>query len=248
MNINEIKRLTHEMRLFGLYESIERRLNSFKAEAQTGEEFLRILLEDERQYRKNASAKKLEKKAQFRRDAVIENWDSSIERGMSKTKLRELASLSFWDSKKNLIIVGATGCGKTQLAMALGRAACHHQLKVSFFSTNLLFEEMRAQRSSGKFLSWSKNIRKSDIIIFDDFGLRSFTHDEAMFFVDLFEERYQNKIHIFTSQVNLEGWKNLYEDPVTGQAIVDRIKNPSEEVRLIGNSYRERIGKGGETK
>lgn len=248
MNINELKRLAHEMRLFGLHESMERRLNAFKAEAQTAEELLQMLFEDERQYRKNSNAKKLEKRAQFRRDALIENWDSSIERGISKSKLRELASISFWDSKKNLIIVGATGCGKTQLAMALGRAACHHQLQVSFFSTNLLFEEMRAQRNSGKFLSWSKNIRKSDIIIFDDFGLRSFIHEEAIFLVDLLEERYQNKIHIFTSQVDLDGWKNLYEDPVTAQAIVDRIKNPSEEIRLIGNSYRERIGKGGQTK
>ena len=112
-----------------------------------------------------------------------------------------------------------------------------------FVSTCQFFEEMRAQKHSGKFISWSKTIKKNDIIIFDDFGLRNYDHEEAMFLIDLLEDRYQKKIHIFSSQVDVEGWKSLFEDPVIAEAIIDRIKNPSEKIHLVGNSYRQMLGK-----
>jgi DNA replication protein DnaC len=239
----EIKRLSNELRLYGITENIERRLSISAIEGQTGEELLILLLEDEKQYRKNRSAKTLEKKAQFRRSSLIEDWDSSSERGITKTKLRELSTLNFWHSRKNLIIIGATGSGKTQLSIALGRVACQNQLSVMFISVCQLFEEMRAQRNAGKYLSWAKSVKKFDIIVFDDFGLRNYSHEEALFLIDLLEDRYQKKIHIFNSQVDIDGWCSLFEDLVIGQALIDRIKNPSERIQLIGVSYREKLSK-----
>ena len=227
MKTAEIKRLSHELRLFGIHESFERRVSNASLEGQTGEELLIQLLEDEKLNRKNRTAKMLETKANFRRSALLDEWDFSIERGISKTKFRELAGLNFWDLKKNLIIIGPTGCGKTQLSIALGKVACQNQLSVMFVSVCQLFDEMRAQKSSGKYRHWIKNIKKFDIIVFDDFGLRNYDHEEAMFFIDILEDRYQKKIHIFSSQVDIDGWKSLYEDPVTAEAIIDRIKNPS---------------------
>lgn len=243
MKQTEIKRLSHELRLYGIHENFERRLTLASSEGQTGEELLIRLLEDEKQYRKNRFSKILDNKAKFRRNSLIEDWDFSFERGISKTKLRELATLNFWDSKKNLIIMGPTGSGKTQLSIALGKVACQNQLSVFFISVNQLFEESSAKRNSGKYLSWSKNIKKYDIIVFDDFGLRNYTHDEAVFLIDFLEDRYQNKVHIFSSQVDIDGWSSLFEDPVIAQALIDRIKNPSEKIKLIGESYREKLGK-----
>lgn len=90
------------------------------------------LLEDEKQYRKNLSAKKLDSKAKFRRITLLEDWDFCVDRGITKTKIRELASLQFWNFKKNIIINGPTGCGKTQLSIALGKMACQNQFNVMF--------------------------------------------------------------------------------------------------------------------
>ena len=157
--------------------------------------------------------------------------------------MREFAKLDFWHFKKNIIVLGFTGCGKTQLAIALGRVACQNQLSVLFVSVNQLFEDAKAYRSSGTYLAWAKNIKKHDIIIFDDFGMRSYTHDEAVILIDFLEDRYQKKIQIFTSQVDPDGWQSLFEDPVIAQALIDRIKHPSEKIQLIGGSYRERIGR-----
>jgi DNA replication protein DnaC len=87
---------------------------------------------------------------------------------VSQAKLRELGTVGFWHDKKNLIIVGPTGCGKTQLAIAVGRAACQHKLSVMFFSINRLFEEVSANRASGTLLAWLKKLLKYDVLILDD--------------------------------------------------------------------------------
>ena len=67
MKTAEIKRLSHELRLFGIHESFERRVSNASLEGQTGEELLIQLLEDEKLNRKNRTAKMLETKANFRR-------------------------------------------------------------------------------------------------------------------------------------------------------------------------------------
>ncbi len=243
MNIRELKVLSHELRLFGIHENLECRISQASKDGQTGEELLRLLLEDEKLSRRKRTSKMLETKAKFRRESYLETWDNSFERGVSKTKIRELSNLNFFHEKKNLIITGATGAGKTQLGISIGKAACHNQISVLFTSVNHFLEDMRAQKVSGNFISWRRQIKKNQIIIFDDFGLRSYEHDEAVFLVDLLEDRYQNSVNIFTSQVEEDGWKCLFHDPVIADALIDRVKNPSEKILLIGGSYREKIGK-----
>ena len=239
----EIKKLAHELRLLGIHESFERRCAESAHEGFSAEELLIRILEDEKQNRKNKPSKTLESRAKFRRDSILENWDSTIERGVSKTKLRELASLGFWHDKKNLILVGPTGSGKTQLSIALGRAACQMQLSVLFMPVHQFFEEALASRSSGKFMSWRRKLEKIDVIVFDDFGLRSYTHDEGVILTDFIEERYQKRVHIISSQCEMIGWKSLFEDPVIGDALIDRLANPCERIELTGGSYRKHLGK-----
>ena len=113
MLAREIKTLTHELRLLGMHNSIDRRLEASKNEGLNPADVVLQLLQDERQHRKNIAAKTLETKAKFRRESLLENWDSSFERGISRSKLRELSELGFWQLKKNLVIVGSTGSGKT---------------------------------------------------------------------------------------------------------------------------------------
>lgn len=242
MSLAEIKTLTHQLRLLGMHNAVERRIANARAEGLTVDEFILSLLEDEKQHRKNVATKVLETRAKFRRDSLLENWDNSFDRGITKTKLRELAELGFWTLKKNLIIVGSTGCGKTQLSIALGRAACQMELTVLFISVQQLLAEASAEKGAGNFQKWLRKIKKFDVMILDDFALRPYTHDEAVFMVDLFEDRYRKKIQIISSQVDVGGWKTLFEDPIVADALIDRLKNPSEKIELKGTSYRNKLG------
>jgi len=160
MSIKEIRCLTSELKLHGIYQSLERRLENLSKEGRTPEELVLQLLEDETPHRKNVATKNLETRAKFRRESLLENWDSSFERGVSKSKIRDLATLGFWNLKKNLIIVGSTGSGKTQLSIAIGRSACQLGLSVLFVSVQQLLEEAAAERAAGKFQKWARKTHK----------------------------------------------------------------------------------------
>ncbi len=110
-----------------------------------------------------------------------------------------------------------------------------------FMPVSFLFEEIAAHRTSGKYLSFLKKLTKLDVLILDDFGLRSYTHSEATFLVDLLESRQSSGIQMVTSQVDPKGWKGLFEDPVIADAVIDRIINPSHHIILKGESYREKL-------
>jgi DNA replication protein DnaC len=237
-----IKSLSHELRLFGVHRSVERRCGEALADSLHPSELVRLLLQDEKDQRKEAAGKRLTSRAQFRNGSVLESFDMSFERGITKQKLKELSLLNFFHKKENLLIIGKTGVGKTNLAIALGKKLCEEGETTSFYSSNLMFEEALAERAAGRYLKWIQRMKKITILILDDFALRNYTHEEANTLLEIIEERYQKGITIVTSQVSPAGWSGLFEDPVIAEAIVDRLKNPASVVELKGESYRKRLG------
>ena len=234
-------RLAHELRLFGIHAGIERRSQEALAASHHPLEYLRLIMEDEKLFRQERTAKVLATRAKFRSGATLEEWDHLHDRGLTKTQFREVATLSFYQNRENLLIVGTTGTGKTHLAIALGKKLCSEGTGVHFFSVNLLFEECLAEKAAGRYLNLVSRMKKLPILILDDFGLRTYTHDEANVLMDMLEERYQKGSVIVTSQVDPKGWTKLFEDPVIGEAITDRLTKPSRQITLKGGSYRDKL-------
>lgn len=241
MTVDQVKHLTHQMRLFGFHAACERRAEESLAQGLHPLEFLRLLLEDEQLMRRDLVAKRLITRAKFRSYADLEDWDQSFDRGLPKARLKELFSLAFFHNRENLLILGKTGAGKTRLAMSVGRRLCQEGFSTRFLSVHLFFEELTAERSAGRYLAYLKQLTKVHALILDDLGVRSYSHAEATALLDLLEERYQKGSVLITSQVDPKGWLTLFEDPVIGEAIVDRLKHPSQEVVLTGGSYRPKL-------
>lgn len=241
MILEQTKQLAHQLRLMGVLAHLERRADEAMANQMHPLEFLRLVLEDESLARKDRVAKALATRAHFRSKAEIEDWDSTFDRGVPRPKLKELSALGFYSNKENLLLLGKTGEGKTHMAVALGRRLCAEGIQTLFMPVNLLFEEIAASKVSGGYLKFIRGLNRAKALILDDFGLRNYTHEEATVFVDLLEERYRRGVLIVTSQVDPRGWLKLFEDPVIGEAIVDRIIHPSQRLVLKGGSYRERL-------
>ncbi len=172
--------LANEMKMHGISESLERRLAEFANNPGDPTELIRLLLEDEKISRDNKRASRLVTRARFRRSCQLEDWDQSFDRGISKAQLKELALLNFFHNREHLMLIGGTGSGKTHLAISLGHRLCQQGISTSFASVNLLLEEVSAQRAAGKYLNFIKGLAKISVLILDDFGLRSYQHDEAM--------------------------------------------------------------------
>jgi DNA replication protein DnaC len=237
------KRLAYELGLYGMHGHLEARLKQAMADSQHPAELLNLLFEDEKLFRKDRLSKSLSKRAKFRHEAVLEDWDQSYDRGVTKTALKELFSLEFMRAQENLILLGRTGEGKTQLAISLGKKICDTGMSVGFYSVNMMFEELIAARTAGRFLGFINKIRQTKVLILDDFALRNYTHEEANVLVEILESRVKRGPIIITSQVDPKGWTKLFEDPVIAEAIVDRMAHPAQTMQLKGGSYRDRLRK-----
>lgn len=238
---DQIKQVAHSLRLFGVHGHFEQRAKQASAQSLNYLEFLRLILEDEANQRKNTSAKKYTTRAKFRCFADLEDWDQTFDRGITKVKLKELTSLAFYHANENLLLLGKTGEGKTHLGVAIGRRLCDEGVSTLFLPVNFLFEEINAARVAGKYLSYIKKLTQTRVIILDDFGLRNYTHEEANALVDLLEDRHRKGSVIITSQVDPRGWMKLFEDPVIAEAIVSRMEHPSQRLHLKGGNYREKL-------
>lgn len=242
MMLDQVKNLSHQMRLFGIHEACERRASEALSQQLHPLEFLRLVLEDEALSRKDRRARALITKAHFRFRADLEDWDLSFHKDLPKAKIKELSQLSFFHNLENLLILGKTGAGKTYLAIALGKRLCQEGHSTVFVPVNFLFEEIQAAKAAGRYLHYVKDLCKTKALILDDLGLRNYTHEEATSLMDILEERYQKAPLIVTSQVEPQGWLKLFEDPVIAEAIVDRLIHPCQKITLKGErSYRETI-------
>lgn len=240
---DQLRQLSHSLRLFGVHGNFEKRAEQAAAQSLNHLEFLRFILEDEINQRKNMTAKRLTTKAKFRSFCDLEDWDQTFDRGFTKVKLRELAAIGFYQAQENLLLLGKTGAGKTHLAIAVGRRLCAENVSTLFLPVNFLFEEVQAAKAAGKYLSFVKKLTQSQVIILDDFGLRNYTHDEANVLVDILEDRHRKGSVIVTSQVDPKGWLKLFEDPIIGEAIVSRLEHPCQRLILNGGNYREKLQK-----
>ena len=242
MMLDQVKNLSHQMRLFGIHQAAERRAAEALAQQLHPLDFLRLVLEEELLARKDRTAKALVTKARFRFRADLEDWDLSFHKDLPQAKVKELAQLTFLHNLENLLIVGKTGLGKTFLATALGKRICQEGHPTVFLAANFLFEEIQAAKAAGRYLNYVRSLIKAKVLILDDLGLRNYSHDEATSLMDILEERYHKAPLIVTSQVEPQGWLKLFEDPVIGEAIVDRLIHPAQKITLKGDkSYREKI-------
>lgn len=119
-------RLAHELRLFGIHAGIERRANEALAASHHPLEYLRLIMEDEKLFRQERTAKMLSSRAKFRSDASLEEWDHAHERGLTKAQFREVATLSFYQNRERQALGKPTlpsHSGKNCATTALGSSS-----------------------------------------------------------------------------------------------------------------------------
>ena len=213
--MNEINGMLNELKFFGMRESLMHRLGEAETSSLTHDEFLSLMLEDEKLYRRNRRCEILRKRAKFTCKAYLENFDFSNKRGISKAAIKQFKSLYFINVNENIIFVGGTGVGKSFLAQAIGHEACAMGIEVFFISINRLFKEIEMADTQGIYLSYLNRLKnRVRVLILDDFGLRNYSHKEANILYEILEDRYQKSPLIVTSQIDPRGWGDLIEDKV----------------------------------
>lgn len=142
-------------------------------------------------------------------------------------------------SPRNIIIEGPTGVGKTFLSTALGNHACRHGFSTIFMGLTVFVEKLLMARSDGMYLKLRERLIKTDFLIIDDIGLKKLPAQIAQDLHDLLEER-QEKSTLITTQLPLKNWKEIIEDELALDTIVDKLQHGSIHIKIEGDTYRKK--------
>lgn len=227
------------LRLYGIRGGYQQRIKQATTDQVSYEEFLNLALHDEKDYRQNARIKRLIQRAAFKQSASLEAIDYGPMRGLHKKTIGELSIGRFVDEGNNVVISGPTGVGKSYLANAIGNNLCRQGKSVSFYRMNSLVEKIRLERVKGTYLNLLRKICAFDLLILDDFGIKPLEAQEYQDIYDIIDERGDNKSLIITTQLPPENWNEVIADPVTCEAITDRIVAQSITIKMKGESYRK---------
>jgi DNA replication protein DnaC len=203
------------------------------------EERLGLLAQHEILCRQNTKIKRLVRQAQMRLDAHANRIDYRATRGLRKDKVATLLSGQYLHYAHNIIITGATGCGKTYLACALGQQACEQHHTVKYYRLGQLLDELNIGHADGSYRQQLAQLAKKKLLILDDWGMEKLNARQANDLLDVMEDRYQNASTIIASQIPATDWYKLISNPTVADALLDRLLHNSHRIELVGESMRK---------
>jgi DNA replication protein DnaC len=241
MNTNASLAIFKEMKLEGMHQAYQEVLEMPIQNRPETDELLAHLLDREQQYRANKKAAMCLKMSGLRYRSSLEEITLNQERNLTKNQLLILSSTNFIDKAQNVIMTGATGCGKSFLACAVGQNICNLGLKVSYFNINRLIEQINLAHLNGTYVRFLNRLQKIPLLIFDDFGLKPLDKQTKLAFLQILEDRYAKHSTIFVSQLPVSSWHQFLDDPTIADAILDRITANAHRIELKGKSLRIKI-------
>jgi DNA replication protein DnaC len=162
-------------------------------------------------------------------------------RGIDKTLIATLATGNYISKGESVLITGATGCGKSFLASALGHQACVHGFKVAYFNTQKLMLKTKMARLEGTIYKFFEKLSKTNLLILDDFGLTHFEKQQQMDFMEMIEDRHGKASTIIASQLPVASWYDVIGEETIADAILDRLVHSSYRIEIKGESLRKKL-------
>lgn len=202
---------------------------------------LMMLLQAEKDTRLTNRNQRLVKEANFRYSATLEQIQAGTQRGIDPNTLARLATGSYVANGESILITGAAGVGKSYLATALGNKACNQGYKVTYWGMQKLLTKLKLARIEGTIVKLLLQIQRTDLLIIDDFGMKTLEPQQQNDFMEIIEDRHARKATIIASQLPVSKWHDVIANEVIADAILDRIVHTSYRLDLKGESLRKKL-------
>jgi DNA replication protein DnaC len=235
----QLNNMVQQLKLYGIVGSLDSRVRQAADATMSYEELLSMLFQDELDHRNQTSLQRRISQARFEELKTFEGLDLKRYSLKIRHAINDLMTGKFIKEKSHIIITGPVGTGKTHLSQALGMLACQRNKKVRFIRSNELLTELYRARADSTYDTLFKRYTKLDVLILDDFGLKTLSAEQSSDLYDLIASVHISASLIITTNRKIEKWSEVFFDPIMANAAMDRIVNNAYRVILEGESYRK---------
>jgi DNA replication protein DnaC len=228
-----------QMKLAGMADALAEQLQTPDLADLCFEDRLGLLVDREETARTNRQLKTRLTQAKLRQSACLEDVDYRSRRGLSKTVVRGLATGRWLVEHLNVLITGPTGVGKTYLACALAQQACRQGWRALYLRLPRLCHDLEIAKADGSYHKQLSKLARQDLLILDDWGLAPLSPAGRRDLLEIFDDRYQVRSTLITSQLPVSTWHQYLDDPTLADAILDRVIHNAHRIELSGDSLRK---------
>lgn len=236
----DLTRTLRALKLGGMADTLPERLHLARQQHLGHAAFLELVLADEVTRREGRSATLRAAKAGLDPSMRLDTFDDQPDLSYDRTLWSDLTTLRFTQAHTNVLVLGPVGVGKTHLATALGHIAIRRRMTVGFHRADKLFTRLRAARLDNTLDAEIRRLTSIDVLIIDDFALRTLDATQTNDFYEIVVERHRKASTIWVSNREPAEWLGLTSDTLLAQSAIDRLTSGAHTLIIEGPSYRQR--------
>ena len=206
---------------------VEETIMTAKKENWSLETFLGELLEQEMEGRHQRRIERLKKSAYLPVEKTLAAFDQKRLPLQLRRLLPQLCTGEFVDRTENLLIFGLPGRGKTHFAAAVGHELVNLGRSVFFTPTYRLVDRLLRARRDLELEYELRRLDRFEVLVLDDIGYVQQSRDEMEVLFTLLAERYERRSVVITSNLVFSQWDQIFKDPMTTAAAIDRVVHHS---------------------
>jgi DNA replication protein DnaC len=242
VNLIEIDHALRKLRLSGMADVLQARLQQAQTEKLAPIDLVSVLVSDELLRRQDRLLARRIKQARFRdAERSLDTFDFGFNKKLNRNLVYELATARFIAQREDALFLGPPGTGKSHLAQAIGLAAIQQGYRVAYREAHGLIEEIADATLDGVRKERLTELCTVPLLIIDDLGMRKLPHTAAEDLLELIMRRYERASTILTSNRPVEDWGKLLGDNTAVTALLDRLLHHGHVLSCGPRSWRTKI-------
>lgn len=239
INIADIDKKLRAMKLSEMANCLMEQNDDTNCELLSFNERFEKIVNAEWETRYNKKLNRYIKKATLKYPSA--DFDKTIyepDRLLDTRTIESLSTCQFIDEKRNLLITGTTGSGKTYFSNALALSALKKFKTVRYLKASTLIHELEAAEVQGEFLKCLNTLASLDLLIIDDFGLMELDIDKCRNIFEVIDARDATASTVMISQFPVPSWYEMFNNNTFADACMDRLIHKAYRLEFKGKNMR----------